>query len=815
MDEQNGTNTFEKHIYWQPPGCLLHNYNARDIEACLQCKRLLFVGDSTIRQVYWATARKLDRRRAAEMSLEGAKHASLNFKHGCIELDFLWDSFLNSTELRMELERYQLRTESSNSSQNAAMLVGTGLWQALNDGPNFLDAFTQSIDSISPLLPRNARNTDGVLLPPSSREPPNSLIIFAPVPMPIYSQLDPMRAARFTREKIQAMNDYLRGALETDKLETVWAYSSMTTEHPSAYLQDGYHLVDNVADTQADVLLNMRCNGEPSLQQYPFDKTCCSATPVLYREQKVMILVAAIAALCVLYRSTKITLKDESSPIMITIKDAIRAAGILAFAILYCFLADRTLMFDRFQKVSNSQTFLRLIAVVALGGLFTVRRSSKRADNKLARSKRTKPVQTFLSRDQTDEWKGWMQFVILCYHYTGMSSALWVYQIVRLLVASYLFMTGYGHTIYFLKTNDFSLNRVASVLVRLNLLSCLLAFAMRTDYNFYYFPALSSFWFLVVYLTIAIRHQPNAIPRLLTLKILLSAILVQIMLQTPGLLELVFGFLQKTCKMQVDVHEFRFRVSLDAYIVYAGMFAGGLYLQIVGGLPCSTTCLATQIKKTPATAQVFTIIASLIILPAYFIVIQKFADKYEYNWWHPMISPWPILALVVLRNATQTIQDFHSELFAWLGRFSLETFILQYHIWLAADTKALLSLGLWTRDSVAGITWSDKLRLFSEFVLVTMMFLWTSRGVSNATNVLTSCIVKGLPGVRLPRLMNCLQWRQAGGLANAHGSKEDASGSITTEQEEVTTTTTSGLMMRLVTILLMMWIGNWVSETLN
>lgn len=835
MSTDRESSTADQYLHWQPSGCLLHKYNARGIESCLQCKRLLLVGDSAIRQIYWAIAGKLDHQKASKSSLSAEKHGNLRFDHGCVRIEFLWDPFLNSTSLKTELERYQLRTESTNSTHVAAMLVGTGLWQAKNSGPRFLSDFEHSVDSVASFLPHNAIDSNMVPLPPKARKRLQDLVVFAPVSMPIQSRLDATRATTMTPERINALNEYLQHAATRDAFDVLWSFSLMTFERPSAYKEDGYHVTENVANRQADIFLNMRCNGEPALDHYPFDKTCCKLQPVANRVQYLLILTATTIVMYAIYGSIMAHTKDEKVDKALTRKATVRAAAVLALAILYCFAADRTLIFDRLQKIPSQRMFLQLLALVMLGGLITVRRSANTATDTSAKVSRTAGTQSFLSREQTDEWKGWMQFVILIYHYTGMSSVLWVYRIVRILVASYLFMTGYGHTIYFLKTNNFSLHRLASVLTRLNLLSCLLAYLMRTDYNFYYFPAISSFWFLVVYLTIRIRHQENVVPTMLVLRILVSAVLVQVVIQTSGVLEFLFEFLEKTCKMSVNVPELRFRLSLDSYIVYTGMLAAILYLQMTGAAPCSTTCLATHIKRIPTIAHVLAILSSMIVLPAYFLMIRRWPNKYEYNRWHPMISPLPVLAFVMLRNATQSLRDYHSRLFAGLGRFSLETFILQYHIWLAGDTKALLSLGLWTRNSTSGSGWLDRLGWCGEFILMTALFLWTSHAVASATNVLTTSIVPSQSKVRAP--MQSLRWRHVsdrpkqdvGGVVSAqspgcarddsilleqdHTEHADEKVIVMAGQEECVATQGASLGVRTGIIFVLLWMGNWVSAS--
>ena len=59
---------------------------------------------------------------------------------------------------------------------------------------------------------------------------------------------------------------------------------------------------------------------------------------------------------------------------------------------------------------------------------------------------------------------------------------------------------------------------------------------------------------------------------------------------------------------------------------------------------------------------------------------------------HSYIVFLPIVGYIVLRNISGVLRTRFSTLFAWFGKISLELFICQSHIWLAADQNGVLVL---------------------------------------------------------------------------------------------------------------------------
>ena len=71
---------------------------------------------------------------------------------------------------------------------------------------------------------------------------------------------------------------------------------------------------------------------------------------------------------------------------------------------------------------------------------------------------------------------------------------------------------------------------------------------------------------------------------------------------------------------------------------------------------------------------------------AYFVYTLP---KRAYNAWHPYFFFIPLLTYVVVRNFTPCLRSHHSSTLAFMGKITLETYLMQHHVWLAQNAKAL------------------------------------------------------------------------------------------------------------------------------
>lgn len=172
-------------------------------------------------------------------------------------------------------------------------------------------------------------------------------------------------------------------------------------------------------------------------------------------------------------------------------------------------------------------------------------------------------------------------------------------------------------------------------------------------------------------------NQHNENTTFLLSKIAIAAALTAAYFLIEGPLELTFSIFNSVFSATWNAKEWRFRVALDLWIVWIGMLTALGFIKIKS--------LNLMDRPDWSLWQFRTIIASGITMILYFIFELTRANKFVYNIWHPYISFLPILAFCVLRNSTLWLRSTNSKLFMFFGKCSLETFIVQFHLFIAAE----------------------------------------------------------------------------------------------------------------------------------
>ncbi|KAI8332211.1 10 TM acyl transferase domain found in Cas1p-domain-containing protein [Chlamydoabsidia padenii] len=684
---------------WQPTDCMMHTYKPDDVATCLNHSRILYIGDSIARQQFFSFVKLIHQ----DVETQGEKHIDrkYEFVEEGLVFEFWWDPYLNSTRTLDYLQQ----SGGDDDDRPSLLVIGTGSWHMRYlDSTNYLKDWKSGVDHIMKAVQRPSQQVADA-------------VILSPVELPQFDLLSPNRSSTMTYEKVTTMNDYLASQQVTihnprTPFAIPFAWNKVISLAQNV-TQDGLHYDPVVTDAQVQLALNFRCNDiRPKL--FPYATTCCFHYPTPRWYQNfffVLFLVLVPVGFYFCGDNTRLSKVIPSEKVL-------NALFLFGLGVIYMYFGDRTQLFGKMHKHFDSTTFtILMMGIVGLAGLITLKTTKKEGVDL-----------GFLNRDQTDEWKGWMQVIILIYHFLGASGISGIYNAVRILVAAYLFQTGYGHFFFFYKKGDFGLARVLNVMVRLNFLTFVLQYLMDTDYLSYYFTPLVSFWFGVIYLTMYIGHGNNKNTVFMGAKIAIAALITTVLIQTPGIMEFCFDALRFLFNIHWNAKEWRFRLSLDGFIVYVGMISAFVYIK----------CLEHKWMDHPSFAKVKTgtLVGSVLAMIWYFWFELTRLDKYAYNVVQPYISWVPILAFIFLRNATIRLRNTSSRFFIFIGKISLETFIGQFHMWLAGDTKGLLlvipnSHG-WVVRSMVG--W------YTNLVVSTVLFVFVSYYLGQTTGELTQWI---------------------------------------------------------------------------
>ncbi|WAR17636.1 RWA3-like protein [Mya arenaria] len=285
-----------------------------------------------------------------------------------------------------------------------------------------------------------------------------------------------------------------------------------------------------------------------------------------------------------------------------------------------------------------------------------------------------------------DYRKGWMQVMFVWYHVFAAKE--W-YNWIRVYIAAYVWMTGFGNFSFFWVKKDYSLYRFLKMQFRLNFLVTCLCVVTSNEYMLYYICAMHSYWFISVYVFMGTLKSWNTDPNKMLVKFVLYFLFNCAIFEIDFVRNNIFrpfkfllGYTDRNPYVD-DMHEWAFRAGLDHWACFFGMVCAYNYPHFEKFMTEIEKSDKLRHKIFTKAAMIGSCLVALIIWYSIFMV----KEKLDYNSSHAYSSLIPIIAFIILRNSFPVLRKFYINLFAWLGKITLETYLAQLHIYLQSNAK--------------------------------------------------------------------------------------------------------------------------------
>jgi len=646
--------------YWQPETCVIKKYgfDLNSIETCLKNTNINFIGDITISRLFQYLESIVFGNITSNDDIKDKK--SIERKKETTKLIYHQDNYFDSEYFNQLLNQY-------NSPNVRNIYILSSGKSIIN---NYIDPDTNEVNNEE--LDKAKEEWSNRFLKSLVKIQRTDHEYFIRLLTPIFN----IEEDQLLAKKIVEWNDYIIQVTEDirekdidgkGKIHVPLSWNKLY--YDSFYSYDGENrdlFIKNIVREELNLFLNSICNEKISTT----DSTCCVNYPETHFKQEIiLILLFIFGPLSLFYR--KVIQKYYLLPSIINKyipdDDLVINLTTIALTVYFAHFTDHTALYFKENKQYSVFKYFGLFTLAAIPII-----------NSIETSKNT----SLLNPEQVDEWHGLSLILYIIIQYCGDSNSDISNNLTRVIVSSFMFLTGYTNYYYYYRKGNFEIVNFIYYILKKVTLPLILAFALNGSMMDYFFPMMCAFWSIIIYSTMGILASYNNKRKFFLIKLGVAIGITYLMFV---LLPFVTKYLFLLCGLLFgvdwDYAQWNNDVSMDFWTVWIGV--GFSYL--LNDIYENVDGLAGQ-KFKVSTLNIIGISASigatLLCTPLLFLSNQE-----TYNSIHPWISSVIPIAYIILRNSNHKMRKRISKFLCWVGSFVMEAYTLFNHFLVSSSTN--------------------------------------------------------------------------------------------------------------------------------